>query len=178
MSFQNFLLWELLFIVHSWNSSPLPSNLLQLQCTCCTVPTTTRMPHGSPLVSACQWPSSQPLSVPLLSKNDSLWAYGIRKSHWEQGIDYREAEELSWCPSWTNSLWRWWSCGLVHCPGGNATDSIWRVLASYDGISCWTPWKPQHSNPNLNPFGQSTLVCWLPFSSHTSHYPSQTPCLL
>ena len=35
----------------------------------------------------------------------------------------READELSWCPSWSNSLWQGWSsCGLVHCPGGNATD--------------------------------------------------------
>ena len=36
----------------------------------------------------------------------------------------------------------------MHCPGGNATDLIWRVLASSNGISCWTPLKPQHSNPN------------------------------
>ena len=39
----------------------------------------------------------------------------------------------------------------MHCPGGNATDPIWRVLASSDGISFWTPLKPQHSNPNPNP---------------------------
>ena len=39
-------------------------------------------------------------------------------------------------------------CGLMHCPGGNATDPIWRVLASSQGISCWTPLKPQHSIPN------------------------------
>ena len=57
---------------------------------------------------------------------------GISKSHREQGLDYREAEELSWCPSWSNSLWQGWSCGLVHCHGGNATDPIWRVLASSD----------------------------------------------
>ena len=42
------------------------------------------------------------------------------------------------------------SCRLVHCPGGNATDPIWRVLASSDRISSWTPLKPQHSIP-----------CWL-----------------
>ena len=66
----------------------------------------------------------------------------------EQGLDYCENEELSWCPSWSNSLWQGWSCGLVHCPGGNATDPIWRVLASSDGIASWTPLKPQHSNPN------------------------------
>ena len=73
------------------------------------------------------------------------------KSHWEQGLDNREAEELSWCPSWSNSLWQGWSCGLVHRPGGNATEPIWRVLASSDGISSRTPLKPQHSNPNRNP---------------------------
>ena len=59
--------------------------------------------------------------------------------------------ELSWCPSWLNSLWQGWSCRLVHCPSGNATDSIWRVLASSDGISSWAPVKPQHTNPNPNP---------------------------
>ena len=39
----------------------------------------------------------------------------------------------------------------MHCPAGNATDPIWRVLASSLGISSWTPLKPQHSNPNRNP---------------------------
>ena len=63
-------------------------------------------------------------------------------------MNYREGEELSWCPSWSNSLWQEWSCGLVYCPGGNATGLIWRVLASSDGISSWTPLKPQQSNPN------------------------------
>ena len=38
----------------------------------------------------------------------------------------------------------------MHCPGGNATDPIWRVLASSQGISSWTPLKPQHTNPNTN----------------------------
>ena len=141
--FQTFFVWALLLIVYIWNSSPLRSNLLQLQCTCSTVPTTSGRPYGSPLVWACQWPSSQPLSSPQLPHNDSLWAYGITKSHREQGLDHREAEELSWCTGW--------SCGLVHCPRGNATDLIWRVLASSEGISSWTPLKPQHSNPNPNP---------------------------
>ena len=77
--------------------------------------------------------SSQPLSSPQFSHND------------------REGEQLSWCPSWSNSLWQGWSCGLVHFPAGNATDPIWRVLASNDGISSWTSLKPQHSNPNPNP---------------------------
>ena len=35
----------------------------------------------------------------------------------------------------------------MHCPAGNATDPILRVLASSDGISSWTPLKPQHSIP-------------------------------
>ena len=39
----------------------------------------------------------------------------------------------------------------MHCPGGNATDPIWWVLASSDGISSWTPLKSRHSNPNPNP---------------------------
>ena len=39
----------------------------------------------------------------------------------------------------------------MHCPAGNATDSIWRVLASSLGISSWTPLKPQHSSPNPKP---------------------------
>ena len=72
----------------------------------------------------------------------------MTKSHREQVVDYREGEELCWCPSSSNSLWQGWSCGLVHCPGGNATDPIWRVLASSQEISPWTPLKPQHSNPN------------------------------
>ena len=139
-------------IIHTWNSRPLRSNLLQLQCTCCTVPATSRRPHGSPLVWVCQWPSSQPLSSPQVSPQLSLnclWASGISKSHRAQGLDYRDGDELSWCPSWSNSLWQGWSSGLVHCPGGNATDPIWRVLASSNRISSWTPLKPQHSNPNL-----------------------------
>ena len=57
---------------------------------------------------------------------------------------------MSWCPSWSNNLWQGCSCGLVYCRGGNATDPIWRVLASSDGISPWTPLKPHHSNPNRN----------------------------
>ena len=36
ISFQTFFVWALLLIVHIWNSSPLRSNLLRLQCTCCT----------------------------------------------------------------------------------------------------------------------------------------------
>ena len=57
---------------------------------------------------------------------------------------------MSWCSSWSNSLWQGWSYRLVYCPGGNATYPIWRVLASSKGISSWTPLKPQHNNPNPN----------------------------
>ena len=39
----------------------------------------------------------------------------------------------------------------MHCAGGNASDAIWRVLVTSDGITSWTPLKPQHSNPNPNP---------------------------
>ena len=44
-------------------------------------------------------------------------------------------------------MWQGWSCGLVDCPDGNATDPIWRVLASSDRIYSWTPLKPQQSIP-------------------------------
>ena len=66
-------------------------------------------------------------------------------------MDYREGEEQSWCPSWSNTLWQGWICRLVYCPAGNATEPIWRVLASSQGISSWTPLKPQYSNLNPNP---------------------------
>ena len=177
ISFQTFFVWALLLIVHTWNSRPLQSNPLWLQCTCCTVPTTSGRPHGSPLVWACLWPLSQHLSSPQLSHNDSLWALGITKSHREQGLGYREGEELSWCPSCSNSLWQGWSCRLVYCPGGNATDLIWRVVASSDGISFWTPLKPQHSNPNPNPNSLANQLWCIDFLTppHTSHHPSRTP---
>ena len=38
----------------------------------------------------------------------------------------------------------------MYCPGGNATDPIWRVPASSQGISSWTPLKPLRSNHNPN----------------------------
>ena len=100
---------------------------------------------------------AQPLSFPQFSHNDSLWTYGITKSHREQDLDYRDGKELSWCPSWSNCLWQGCSCGLGHCPGGNATDLIWRVLASSDGIFSWSPLKPQHNNPKPNPLANQLL---------------------
>ena len=68
-----FFVWALLLIVHTWNSIPLWSNRLRQQCTCSTVPTTSSRPHGSPLVWACQWPSSEPPSSPQFFYNDSFW---------------------------------------------------------------------------------------------------------
>ena len=88
---------------------------------------------------------------------------GTSKTHREQGLDYRDGEELSWCPSWSNSLWQGWSCGLVHCPAGNATDPIWRVLASSNRISSWTPLTPQYSNPNPQPNPLATQLCCIDF---------------
>ena len=100
----------------------------------------------------------------------------ITKSHREQGLDYREGDELSWCPSSLNSLWQGWSCRLVHCPGGNATDPIWRVLASSDRISSRIPLKPQHSNPNPNPLAnQLWSIDFL--TPPTPLIIPQTPCL-
>ena len=60
---------------------------------------------------------------------------------------------------------------------GNATELIWSVLASSDGISSWTPLKPQHSNPNPNPLANQLWSIDFLYSSHTSHHPSQTLCL-
>ena len=51
----------------------------------------------------------------------------------------------------------------MHCPGGNATDPIWRVLASSDGISFWTPVKPQHRNPNPNPDPLANQLWYIDF---------------
>ena len=58
ISFLTFFVCALLLIVHTGNSSPLRNNLLRLQCTYCTVPTTSGRPHGSPHVWACHGPSS------------------------------------------------------------------------------------------------------------------------
>ena len=116
------ILWSfffsLLLIVHTWNSSPLLSDLLWLKYICFTVPTTSGKPHGSPLVWACQWPSSQPLSSPQLSHNNTLWEEGISKSHRVQGLDYWEGVELdahlgqisvTRMELWTDAL-SWWKC--------------------------------------------------------------------
>ena len=46
----------------------------------------------------------------------------------------------------------------VHCPNGNSTEPIWRVLASSGGIPSWSPLKPQLSNPNPNPL-TNQLLC-------------------
>ena len=64
----------------------------------------------------------------------------------------------------------------MHCPGGNATDSIWRVLASSDRISSWTPLKPQHSNPKPNPLANQ-LWCIDFFTPPAPLIIPQTPCL-
>ena len=60
----------------------------------------------------------------------------------------------------------------MHCPGGNGTDPIWRVLASSDGISSWTPLKPQHSNPNPNPWPINSSILSYLSSSLTDSLPS------
>ena len=60
------------------------------------------------------------------------------------------------------------SCGLVHCPGGNATGSIWKVLAYSNIISSWTPLKPQRSIPSwlsvqLEPSACRSYQCYQKF---------------
>ena len=83
-------------------------------------------------------------------------------------MDYRDGEELSWCPSWSNSQWQGWSYGLVYCFGGNATDPIWRVLDSSDGISSWILLKPQHCNPNPNPNSLANQLWCIDFLTHST----------
>ena len=89
--------------------------------------------------------------------------------------------ELSWCQSWSNSLWQGWNCGLVYCPARNATDPIWRMLASSDGICSWTPLRPQRSHPNPihNPNPLANQLWCIDFLTPPTplHHPSQTPCL-
>ena len=53
----------------------------------------------------------------------------------------------------------------MHCPAGNATEPIWRVLASSDQITSWTPLKPQHSIPcclsvQWEPSACRSCQCW------------------
>ena len=84
----------LLLIVHTWNSSPLWSNLLQLQCTCCTVPTTsgtlTLWPINSGLLISLLLPhlsSSLTDSLPSLnllchSKTDPRFMQDAPKAVW------------------------------------------------------------------------------------------------
>ena len=140
----------LLLIVHTWNSSPLWSNLLRLKCSCSTVPTTSGRPYESPLVWACQSPSSQPI---YLLNSLKATASERRERPKVTGSKVSTIGTVRNCLDAhpCQIIWKGWSCGLVHCPGENATDPIWRVLASSDRIFSWTPLKPQHSNPNPNP---------------------------
>ncbi len=48
---------------------------------------------------------------------------------------------------WTNKLPRLLQKNWFGFRRGNSTEPIWRVLASFNGISSWTPLKPQHSIP-------------------------------
>ena len=57
----------------------------------------------------------------------------------------------------------------MYCHGGNATEPIWTVLAFSQGISSWTPLKPQHSNPNLKPLANQL---WCIDSLHLPHHSS------
>ena len=67
----------------------------------------------------------------------------------------------------------------MHCPGGNATEPIWRVLASSPGIFFCTSLKPQHSNPNPYPNPLSNQLWSIDFLTppKTSHHPSQNAYL-
>ena len=121
--FPDFFVWAFLLIVHTWNSSPFRSTLLRLQCTCCTVPTTSGRPHGSPLVWTCQWPSSQPVSSPQFSHNDSslnlgnklnvtgskVWALGRLRNCLDAHLSQIVCTRME---LWTGAL----SCWKCHWP--------------------------------------------------------------
>ena len=147
-------------IVHSWNSSTLRSNLPQLQCTYCTVPTTSGRRHESPLRWACQWPSSQPLSSPQLSHNDSLCALGITKSRREQGMDYRERTHLGQIVCNKDGVvdWALPTESLLELPSNlnsvtlSLTITLWRINSSV--LTCLLlphlSWSLTNSLPSLN----------------------------
>ena len=70
----------------------------------------------------------------------------------------------------------------MHWPGGNVINPIWRVLASSDWISPWTPLKPQHSYPNPNPL-TNQLWCIAFFTPPTTliiphRHPAFLECLM
>ena len=66
----------------------------------------------------------------------------------------------------------------MHCPGGNATDPIWRVLASSLGISSWIPLKPQHTNPNPNPLANQLWCIDFPTPPTPLIIPQRPPAFL
>ena len=72
-------------------------------------------------------------------------------------------------------LWQrlsfWSSVSLL----GTNFAQIFRIFSSSRMIVCTVP--TLTSNCALIVSGQSTLMYWLPYSSHTSHHPSQTLCL-
>ena len=49
--------------------------------------------------------------------------------------------------------------------------------ASSQGISSWTPLKPQHSNPNRDPLANQLWCIDFLTPPYTSHHPSQIPSL-
>ena len=106
----------------------------------------------------------------IVSKRQPLCLGNKKKSQGAKSGLVGRLTKLSWSQSWSNSLWQGWSCGLVYCPGGNTSDPIWRVLAYSQGISSWTPVKPQHSNPN--PGVLTTLLLPHLSSSLTDSLPS------
>ena len=122
--FQTFFVWALLLIIHTWNSSPLPSNILRLQCTCCTVPITSGRPYGSSLVWACQWPSSQPLSSVVMRQLwrwKRLWRRSLTRSHkrtsmgpsrscWNNTTSALQPEEITLKGTRVSCVYYQWKC--------------------------------------------------------------------
>ena len=78
ISFQTFFVWELLLIIHAWNSSPLLSNLLRLSMN--LLYRSNNFWKAPMEVLLCE------LSLTFVTAS---FISSIVSSHWEQGLDYR-----------------------------------------------------------------------------------------
>ena len=132
-NFPDFFRMALLLIGHTWNSCSL--QVISSGCNALVVPfqQLLQSPMEALLCERVNDLRHSPFHLLNCLITTASETRKKSKSHWEQGLDYREAEKLSLCPSWSNSLWQGWSCGLVLCPSGNTTDPIWIVLTSSQG---------------------------------------------
>ena len=138
----------ILFIVHAWNSCPLQSNLLRLQCPSCTVPT---ILEGLMEVLSCERVNNLRHSPFHLLNCLITTASELRE--WPK-VTGSELLTIGRLRNWLDA-----HLGQIVCDKDGVVDwyivlvemQLSRLLASSDRMSSWTPLKPQHSNPNPNP---------------------------